>query len=101
MNEKKLKSLMADEAFVNKLLEMETPEEVCAAFEKEGLTVTEEEINQVKEKLANADENGELLGEDDLEEVAGGFILTTTLLYGAAYGLMGIGIGEKITRRRW
>ncbi len=99
MNEEKVKSLMADEAFVNKLLEMETPEEVCAAFEKEGITVTADEISKVKEKLESAGAEGEL-SEDSLEEVAGGVLIATAIYYGVG-ALIGIGIGEKITRRRW
>lgn len=100
MNEEKLKSLMADEAFVNKLLELETPEEVCAAFEKEGITVTADEISKLKEKLESAGTEGEL-SEDALEEVAGGFMLLWTAAVWGASALTGIGIGEKITRRRW
>ncbi len=98
MNEEKLKSLMADEAFVSRLLELETPEEVCAAFEKEGITVTPEEIRQVKEKLENVNSESEL-SEDALEEVAGGF-LVSAVAWGVT-ALIGIGFGEKITRSRW
>lgn len=100
MDEEKLKSLMADEAFVNKLLELETPEEVCAAFEKEGITVTADEISKLKEKLESAGTEGEL-SEDALEEVAGGFLLLWSAAVWGASALTGIGIGEKITRRRW
>ena len=100
MNEEKLKSLMADEAFVSKLLERETPEEVCAAFEKEGITVTADEISKIKEKLEGAETEGEL-SEDALEEVAGGFVLLWTAITYGVTALTGIGIGEKITRRRW
>lgn len=100
MNEEKLKSLMADEAFVNKLLEMETPEEVCAAFEKEGITVTADEVSKLKEKLESAGTEGEL-SEDTLEEVAGGSVLLITAIHYGIGALIGIGIGEKITRRRW
>lgn len=53
-----------------------------------------------EEKLTNADSEGEL-SEDALEDVAGGFLLLWIAAVWGATALTGIGIGEKITRRRW
>lgn len=100
MNEEKIKALLSDEKFVAGILELETPEDVCKAFADEGVTVTTEEIIQVKEQLASIGENNDELSEDQLEDVSGGYFVTTLILWGVT-ALIGIGIGDKVTRRRW
>lgn len=99
--EERIKELLADEAFVAKLTELETPEEVVAAFKEKDVEVSVDDITNVKTQLEKMNESGGELSEDELEDVAGGSIILTTLIYGAAYAITGIGIGSKITRRRW
>lgn len=107
----RLSALMKDEDFTKGLLEQNTPEEVQAYFEKHGLEFTVDEVKSIgqiagdtirkvrdgeldPEQVMKA-ANGELT-EDELEEVAGGFIVTFSIV-GCAYavsvwGLVGVGV---------
>ncbi len=82
-----LKDLMNDEVFVQKISKMENNEEVQKAFSERGIDFTMEEINQIVEMVY---ENNTELGEDKLEEVSGGFAITTTTL--AVVGCITAGI---------
>jgi lactobin A/cerein 7B family class IIb bacteriocin len=106
MNEEKIKELFSDEAFVDSILEMETPEEVQKALSDKGVELSLEEIGTIKDTLASSD--GEL-SENELEEVAGGVVITaTTVICAAIIGSAAIGgtvsLGKAVntwTRRRW
>lgn len=109
MNLKKLKEVLADEAFVKKLFTLETAQEVQEVLSQKGVELTVEEIEQAADFL-NRYQAGELsekeekametvkrhqdgeLSEEELEEVAGGFL--TGLFVMAVIMLVGtIGIG--------
>lgn len=106
MNEQQIKEIFSDEAFVNSILEMETPQDVQKALSEKGLDLSLEEINTIKNTLINNDNEGEL-SEDDLENVAGGVAVTTVicgLIIGAAAASGTFQLGKAIhnwTRRRW
>lgn len=100
MEQEKMKTLLENQEFVSGILEMETPEEVSAAFAKEGLTVTSEELVKAREQIAASQTNGEL-SETDLEDVSGGFLIAYTLATWAFTGGVTIGIVERITDKRW
>ncbi len=106
MNEELLKSVLSDSDFAQKLLEMESPEEVQSALKNKGIDLTLEDIHAVQNILANQ-ENGEL-NEDELENVAGGSLtimgaLGVASIISACCG-GAVSLGNKVdtwTRRRW
>lgn len=96
----------ADSSFADRLLNLETPEEVQSLLNAEGLDFTLEEINMLRDALLKTlekGENGELT-DADLEEVAGGFAIIT--LIGVIAGCIGAACGaanmtHNVTRGRW
>lgn len=102
MDEQKIKEVFSDEAFVTSLLEMEEAPEVKNALADKGIELTLEEIEALRLQLGKAD--GEL-GEEDLENVSGGFAITLTAV-AAIFGIIGgtASAGSfvhTVTRRRW
>ena len=69
-NQAVLEKVLADEAFVKELAEMENPEEVQAALNAKGAEITVDEVKAIAKSLSQQAE-GEL-DEDALEDVAGG-----------------------------
>ncbi len=70
--EKELEVLMESPEFVERIMQMESKEEVKKAFESEGVTITDEQLgllgkmfNEIVEKLST-------LKEDELQAIAGG-----------------------------
>ncbi len=108
MNEERIKEVFSDEAFVKELLSKETPEEVQDMLVDKDIDMTIEEIVKLGEiiaqKLKNA-ENGEdfELSEDDLEDVAGGVVISVSALavMTAAFVFGSIVYGGISTRGRW
>ena len=68
----KLKEVMADKTFAEKLLSLEEPEDVKKALEEKGVSLTLDEIRQMAEDAIRADEGDGELFEDELDMVAGG-----------------------------
>jgi len=81
--DEKIQKLMENEAFVAELETVKTMEEAVALFAREGVTVTEAELN---EWLSGSE--SETLSEEDLDEVAGGSIA----------GWIGYQLGKALTR---
>ncbi len=110
-NEKiaKVKEIFADKDFVAKVMEMETAEEVQAAVKAQGVELTLEEIEATKAELANQLENpdSDEISDEQLENVAGGFAVTTIVCAaiigaGAIGGIASLAKGvHEWTRRRW
>jgi hypothetical protein len=76
MDEKRLREVFSDEAFMESLFKLETPEEVQAAIKGKGVELTLKELEAFGGMLARmldkgAEKGGELSAED-LDEVAGG-----------------------------
>ena len=67
MDEKKLQELFSNEAFVNSLLEMDTAQEVQAALQEKGISLTLEEIEAIRKQLQSG-----AVAEQELDNVAGG-----------------------------
>lgn len=86
-NMDQFKALLDDEVFVRKLAQLETNEEVQKAFAEKGVDFTMEEIDQIVEKLYG---DSAELDEDKLEDVSGGFVITTTTL--TAIGCIAAGV---------
>lgn len=98
--EEKIKALMEDEAFVAKLVEFETPEEVVAAFREKDVEVSVDDITNLKKQLEKMSENGGELSEDELESVAGGSI-TGLIIAGISCAISAATFTHEATRRRW
>ena len=101
MDEAKIKEVFSDEAFVNSLMELENVEDVQKALSEKGLDFSPEEIEAIRKGLVGEDEE---LGEDDLENVAGGVSVET--IGNIVDIVSGIGslvdiIGRSISRHRW
>jgi predicted ribosomally synthesized peptide with nif11-like leader len=82
----KIQEVFADKEFVEKLLAMDTPEEVQAAVKEKGLELTLEEIEATKKSIVNSLEKNDSdeVSDDQLEQVAGGFAITTALVIAGA-----------------
>ena len=87
MDEKRIKEVFSDEAFVKALLGLESAEEAQAALKEKGLEFSTDELVALRDALlkmsAKAEANGGELSVEDLDEVAGG------ILPGAAVSLAG------------
>lgn len=96
----------ADSSLAEKLLALETPEEVQAALKGEGLDFSVEEINVLRDALVKAMAKGDgELSDEDLEDVAGGSITVAAVVavVGCIAGVVGTagGIVDNIVRSRW
>jgi predicted ribosomally synthesized peptide with nif11-like leader len=107
-NEKvaKLKEIFADKEFVEKVLAMETAEEVQAAIKEKGVEISVSEIESVKAELANqaSSPDSDEVSDEQLENVAGGFAISTLicgLIIGGAVVAGGATIVNEAVRRRW
>lgn len=85
MNEerkKKLFTVLGDLSLGEDFMKAETFEDVKEIFVRKGINVTEEEVDEVMNLIAENTE-GEV-SENELAQVSGGFALTGALLYGGA-----------------
>ena len=92
MNTENWKAVLADEAFVKSLLELETAAAVQAALKEKDINLTEAEVLGIRDLLVKVEsgeisdenlaqwaeqaENGEL-SEEVLEQISGGIVLTS------------------------
>lgn len=94
-NYEKISELFQDEAFLKEANECKTMGEFHELFNRNGAEITEEEtvelISQIAEKRQKMD-SGEL-AEDELDNVAGGIVLTGGLAIAACIGLGVVGVG--------
>ncbi|MEZ3468001.1 MAG: hypothetical protein K1W40_05980 [Schaedlerella sp.] len=97
--QEKLNALLEDEAFLNKMLNAENPEQVSALFAENGITMSAKEVEILRSRLENAD--GGELSEDQLENVAGGVDLD--LIDDVLNSIVKVGerLFDSISRRRW
>ena len=114
MNEERIKEVFSDEEFVKELLSRETPEEAKALLEEKDIDFSVEDLVKFKDIIAaklQAAENGEAaeLTEEELEDVAGGYLgIATIVIMSIAVPLIfgtGVAIGistDNFTKRlRW
>lgn len=94
MNEKnkKIEEIFKNEEKVKYLCSLNTPEEAQKAFAEEGVDLTLDELNELRDAIIRAIDNKGELSEDDLEQASGGFIIaglwtlaTWAVTGGAAY----------------
>jgi len=114
MNEERIKEIFADEEFVKELFSKETPEEAQALLAEKDINLSVEEIVKLKDIITaklQAAENSESaeLTEEELEDVAGGYLgIATIVIVSIAVPLIfgtGVAIGistDNFTKRlRW
>lgn len=71
----KLKEVMADKTFAERLASLEESEDVKKALEEKGVDLTADEIKQIAEAFRSAGEGDGELSEDQLEAAGGGMPL--------------------------
>jgi len=100
MNEKRIKEVFSDEAFVKELVSKETPEEVQALLEDKDIEMSVSEIVKLRELLEKKaeDPNAEL-SDEDLEDVSGGCLGVAVIASFAVF--IGAGVVNGVTDGRW
>ena len=101
VDEQKIKEVFSDEAFVKSLLNMECAEEVQTAIAEKGIELTVADIEMLRGLLAHT---GEEISEEELENVAGGFVIPAIVItIGSCCGaLFSVGaFVNNVTERRW
>ena len=68
-NRKKFEELMEDEDFVMKILELQTSKDVKAEFEANGVSISEEEIEELTREFGAI---SDAIDEEDLSNISGG-----------------------------
>lgn len=94
----------ADSSLGEKLFNLETEEEVQSFLKDQGLDFTLEEISVLRKAVIKTQEKGEL-SDEDLEEVAGGIVVTTSVVATTA-AVVGAtaSVGamvHNVSNRRW
>ncbi len=69
--EKNFEKLMENKEFVEKITQMESKEEVKKAFESEGVTITDEQLDLLGKMFNEIAEKLSTLNEDELQAIAG------------------------------
>ena len=89
MDINQVKEVLSDEAFVKKLSELKSVEEVQIALREKNLEFSIEELTKLSEQFISSGE----LSSDQLEDVAGGLV---TPFIVAAYGIVVAGVLQKL-----
>ena len=90
MNEATIREVFSNEEFVKGLFQLETPEQVQQALRQKDISLSVEEIVNVREVLLKQMESGQELSEQELERVTGGEMVTicTILIAGLLLGAL-------------
>ena len=100
MNEKRIKEVFSDEAFVKELVSKETPEEVQALLEDKDIEMSVAEIAKLREMVIKKMENPDAeLSDEDLEDVSGGCLGVAVIASFAVF--IGAGVVNGVTDGRW
>jgi len=90
-NEQLIREVCQDEAFMQSLLTLETPEAVQSALRGREVELSVDEIKAIREILVKKNDSGAELSEEELAEVTGGIYLA--LSAGAILLMLALGIG--------
>ncbi len=71
MNEKEIRDIFSDDAFVAHILSLETAEEMQAALSEQGLEMSIREIQMIQSSLQTEESE---LDEAELDHIAGGVV---------------------------
>ena len=86
----KFNQLMENTEFVNEMLSQNNEEEVQALYSKHGVELTIDEVREIG-KVLNSFETKEELDDSDLDEVAGGLVLTAATCWAVAKAAIAVG----------
>ena len=106
MNEERIKEIFSDEAFVKELLSLDAAADIQALLKTKGIELDLDQIEKAKEIVAKKlaiIAAGEELGDDDLDDVSGGFAVTALGVASALITVVGIAANLVITKTdgRW
>lgn len=106
MNEERIKEIFSDEAFVKELLSLDAAADIQALLKTKGIELDLDQIEKAKEIVAKKlaiIAAGEELGDDDLDDVSGGFAVTALGVASALITVVGIAANVVITKTdgRW
>ena len=71
MDIQRFEELMKNRKFAEKIVKMQTPEEVQEAFKKEGAEISLEEAKVLSKVMSETAKKGRQLSEDELKNIAG------------------------------
>ena len=103
MNEERIKEIFSDEAFVKELLSLDAAADIQALLKTKGIELDLDQIEKAKEIVAKKlaiIAAGEELDDDDLDEVSGGFAITTLGVVSAIISVVGFASSMVITKTR-
>ena len=108
-NEATIQEIFQDQAFVKKLFELETPEEVVTALRQKNLVLSVAEIVNIRELLLKRLEAGAELSDEELANVTGGSVTAVciaTIVFAAIGGMalfstVAALCTDTLTRGRW
>jgi len=106
MNGERIKEIFSDEAFVKELLSLDAAADIQALLKTKGIELDLDQIEKAKEIVAKKlaiIAAGEELGDDDLDDVSGGFAVTAFGVASAIITVVGIAANVVITKTdgRW
>ena len=91
--EEKIQAILAEEGFVEKLMDCEEPEQVQALFAEKGVELGLDDVMGISKGLKAALDDSDELDEDSLDSVAGGSV--TVAVIGAVV------TGVSLVVRHW
>jgi NTP pyrophosphatase (non-canonical NTP hydrolase) len=94
------KEAFKNKAFVQRLLTLETGEEVREALREKGIVLSADELDKFAEVLIVALEKGQEMTDNDLEEVVGGVLGNASLLAAAAKNLGGFAANSYFAKKK-
>ena len=99
MDEKRLKEVFSDEAFVKELLGLEEPMQVQELLKEKGIEFTEDEIIVLRDeiiRLFKKVEDGGELSLEQMDEAAGGVFISSTAIAGVIVGAAVLIVGSAV-----
>lgn len=98
MNEK-LMELFQNKEFLNKIVACDTVDEVLGVIEAEGVETTKEEFDALMDNVARVRNSTGELGEEELENVSGGFAITAAGV--ALFGALVTAVSSAVLAAKW
>ena len=98
MDENKIKEVVADEAFMKNLFELDEPEDVISAFKAKGIELSIDDVMQMRDVIVAVSEGKEL---DELDDVAGGQTASDIRYYGPEIVKIMVNKVKSIFTKKW
>lgn len=90
INNEAFNKLMENESFVKEMLAQKSEEDVQKLYAANGVDLTIEEVREVGKALSALDNDGELEA-SDLDNVAGGIVITAATCWAVAKTVIAVG----------